>query len=207
MIIAMMQSSSPESPPPTSLPASVPASKPTSAPTSAPSADDRRKQQSRLSAIVAVIVACVGAGTIVGSIPLGYWTTLGPGPGFFPLWLGVLLAVLGAAWFLIELRSGRAGTPNRASDGEDEAPEYSLPTAVAIVVSLVVLATCLEVVGYQLSMLLFLFFHLRVLGKRGLLLSVVIAALGSFGVFVAFTQLLGVPLPASTLPLLRGWGL
>lgn len=191
----MMQPSSPESPPPASVP------------TSEPTSDDRRKQRSRLSVIVAAIVACVGAGTIIGSLPLGYWTTLGPGPGFFPLWLGVLLAVLGAAWFLIELRSGRSGTPRRASDEEDDAPDYSLPTAAAIVVSLVVLAACLENVGYQLSMLLFLFFHLRVLGKRGLLLSVVIAALGSFGVFVAFTQLLGVPLPASTLPLLRGWGL
>lgn len=191
----MKQPSSPESPPPAPVP------------TSAQTADDRRKQQSRLSAIVAAIVACVGAGTIVGSIPLGYWTSLGPGPGFFPLWLGVILAVLGAAWFLIEVRSRRPGAPRRASDEEDDAPEYSLPTAAAIVVSLVVLATCLEVVGYQLSMLLFLFFHLRVLGKRGLLLSVVIAVLGSFGVFVAFTQLLGVPLPASTLPLLRGWGL
>jgi len=195
MIIAMTHSSTPESPPPT----------PPSG--SAKTAEDRRKQQSRLSAVVAVIVACLGGATIVGSLPLGYWTALGPGPGFFPLWLGILLAVLGTVWLVMEVRSWRAGAPSRPSDEDDEAPEYSLRTAAAIVVSLVVLATCLEVVGYQLSMLLFLLFHLLVLGKRGLLLSVVIAVVGSFGVFMVFTQLLGVPLPASTLPLLRGVGL
>ena len=159
-------------------------------------AEARRKTQARLSAIVAALVACLGAAT-----------SLGPGPGFVPLWLGILLALLGTAWFLTEVRSWRTGAPSRRLGDDEEAPEYSLPTAAAIVVSLCVLAACLEVVGYQLSMLAFLLFHLLVLGKRGLLLSIVIALAGSFGVFVVFTQLLGVPLPASSLPLLRGLGL
>ena len=160
-----------------------------------------------MSAIVAAIIACVGVTTIVGSLPLGYWTALGPGPGFFPLWLGILLAMLGVAWAVTEVRSWRAGVSSRPASAEEEPPEYSLPTAAAIVASLVILAACLEVLGYQLSMLFFLLFHLLVLGKRGLLLSAVIAVAGSFGVFMVFTLLLGVPLPASSIPLLRGMGL
>lgn len=170
-------------------------------------AQARRRQQSRLSAAVAAVVAVLGAVTIFGSLPLGYWTALGPGPGFFPLWLGILLAVLGAVWAVTEVRSWRSDAPARTADDQEEPPEYSLRIASAIVISLVVLATCLEVLGYQLSMLCFLLFHLLVLGKRGLLLSVVIAVVGSFGVFTVFTLLLGVPLPASSIPLLRGFGL
>lgn len=176
-------------------------------PDSAHTAEARRRQQSHLSAVVAAVVVLTGAVTIIGSLPLGYWTALGPGPGFFPLWLGILLAVLGVVWAVTEMRTWRAGAPARAADEDEEPPEYSLRTASAIVISLVVLAACLEVLGYQLSMLFFLLFHLLVLGKRGLLLSIVVALVGSFGVFMIFTLLLGVPLPASSIPLLRGWGL
>jgi putative tricarboxylic transport membrane protein len=165
----------------------------------------------RLPAVVAGLVVCVGVAALIGSLSLGYWTELGPGPGFFPFWLGVLLTVLGSSWLGLELRAWhrhRSGEAVHLPAGEDEeVPDYSLPTVVAIVVSLCVLAACLEVVGYQLSMLVFLLFHLMVLGRRGPLLSIVLAVVGSFGVFVVFTQWLGVPLPASSLPLLANLGL
>lgn len=156
------------------------------------------------------LILLVGGGAVIGSRSLGYWTPLGPGPGFFPFWLGALLIVLAAGWFVSDLRSwrgARAGELGPATEEMEEAPAYSLPTVTAIVISLCVLAALLEVLGYQLSMLLFLLYHLLVLGRRGLLLSVTLAAVGSFGVFVAFTQLLSVPLPASSIPLLRNLGL
>ena len=182
-----------------------------------PSRDVLARRRARLALIMGVLVVLVGAAAIVGSVDLGYWTSLGPGPGFFPLCLGVLLCVLGSAW-LIQQRRGRhvaardgdsagAGMPVGPGAEAEEAPEYSLPTVVAIVVSLCVLAATLELLGYQLAMFLFLLFHLLVLGRRRLLLSLVIALAGSFGVFVVFTRLLGVPLPASSVPFLAGLGL
>jgi putative tricarboxylic transport membrane protein len=164
-----------------------------------------------VSAIRGFVREVIGLAAVLGALPLGYWTELGPGPGFFPLWLGVLLAGLGAGWLLMELRAWRArraGVPVALPAGEDEeVPAYSLPTAVAIVVSLCILAASLEVVGYQLSMLVFLLFHLLVLGRRGPLESAVISLVGSFGVFVIFTRLLTVALPASSIPFLRDLGL
>lgn len=164
-----------------------------------------------LPVVVSLLVTLLGVAAVVGSLPLGYWTELGPGPGFFPLWLGILLTGLGAGWLLMELRAWRARRTGDASGlpfGEDEeVPAYSPPTAVAIVVTLCILAACLELVGYQLSMLAFLLFHLLVLGRRRLLESVVIAVVGSFGVFMIFTRLLTVALPASSIPFLRDLGL
>lgn len=163
-----------------------------------------------LPVVVAGLVVCVGVAALLGSPPLGYWTELGPGPGFFPFWMGVLLTALGSAWLVKELRSWRSrrlGEAGRLPAGDEEAPAYSLRTVIGIVVSLCVLAASLEVVGYQLSMLVFLLFHLLVLGRRGPLLSMGIAVAGSFGVFVAFTRLLTVPLPPSSIPLLRDLGL
>jgi putative tricarboxylic transport membrane protein len=89
---------------------------------------------------------------------------------------------------------------------EDEAPEYSLPTVLAIVLSLCALAATLEVLGYQIAMFVFVLFHLLVLGRRRLLLSLVLSLVCSVGVFVAFTRFLTVPLPASSIPFLRDLG-
>jgi putative tricarboxylic transport membrane protein len=178
-----------------------------------PALEGRRR---RLSAAMACAVMTVGTAAFVGSRAYAYWTALGPGPGFFPRWLGGLLVLLGAAW-LVQLWRGHpgsvsveAGEPIAAPSvlsPEEEPPAYSLPTVVAIVVSLCVLAAVLEPLGYQLSLLLFLLFHLLVLGRRRLLLSAAIALAGSFGVFTAFTRLLGVPLPTASIPLLRDLGL
>lgn len=168
--------------------------------------DDHRR--SVLPMVVAALVVAIGAAAFIGSRSLGYWDDLGPGPGFFPLWLGVLLVLLGLIWFCQELRARlRPELASEPATDEEETPDYSLPTVLAILVSLCVLAACLEPIGYQVSMLVFLLFHLLVVGRRGLLQSLVIAVIGSFGVFYAFTRLLTVPLPVSSIPFLRDLGL
>jgi len=204
------------------------------APTS-PTVLERRRAV--LTYTTGAVVVAVGGAAAVGARSLGYWTDLGPGPGFFPLCLGILLVVFGIAWLTKAARAGStvspaadspatarsidttaadlpaassaaaATSPEAAPDPADDFPEYSLPTVIAIVASLCVLAATLEVLGYQLAMLLFLLFHLLVLGRRRLLLSLVIAFAGSIGVFVIFTRFLTVPLPASSIPFLRDLGL
>lgn len=177
------------------------------------------------SIVVAGLVLVLGVATAWGGWQLDYWTPLGPGPGFFPFWLGLLLGLLGAIWIGSDLRARRrtharvlAAVENQpeetpgasvappTTEGEDEQP-YDLRTSAAIVVSLCILAGLLDVIGYQLSMLLFLFFHLFVMGRRGLLLALVISLAGSFGVFVIFTRLLTVALPTASIPFLAQLGL
>ncbi|WP_169570384.1 tripartite tricarboxylate transporter TctB family protein [Nocardioides insulae] len=159
--------------------------------------------------MVAALVTCLGVAAILGSRTLGYWVELGPGPGFFPLWLGVALTLLGGIWLVMEVRAWRSpsGTDVAEVSAEEATPEYDLSTVIAILGSLCVLAACLEPIGYQLSMLVFLLYHLMVLGRRGPVLSIVIALCGSFGVFTIFTRFLTVPLPTSSIPFLRDLGL
>ncbi|MGB3762914.1 MAG: tripartite tricarboxylate transporter TctB family protein [Ornithinimicrobium sp.] len=205
---------------------------PTEEQASAVSPHGLARRRTVLTYVTGAAVIIVGVAAAVGSKSLGYWTDLGPGPGFFPLCLGVLLATFGTAWVLSVARTSSAATgtiepaspaiatsssadspasgaetrdAGAADDGE-EYPEYSVPTVIAIIGSLVLLAATLEILGYQIAMLLFLLFHLLVLGRRRLLLSLVIAVGGSIGVFVVFTRLLTVPLPASTIPFLRDLG-
>jgi putative tricarboxylic transport membrane protein len=169
-------------------------------------------------ATVPVLLILLSVWTIVGSLELGYWTQIGPGAGFFPLWLAVLLGAMSTVWLIQQLRA-RSAPPESANDPLPESPEaqamegpaheepLQLKMVFAILASLLAVTALLEVLGFQLSMLLFLLFQLKVLARRGWALSVGLAVAGSFGVFVVFTQFLTVTLPASSIPLLRSMGL
>jgi len=148
------------------------------------------------------VLAGIGAFVVVGvyvlasSIELGLWTTLGPGPGMFPFAMGVLLVAMSVVWLFQELRR-----PSETPDGVDAR------LVIAVVVSLAVLAAVLDLIGFQLSMFLFLLYHLKVRGGRGWVSSLIIAVAGSFGAFYAFNYGLNVSLPTAGIPLLNSIGL
>lgn len=140
--------------------------------------------------------AAVGVYVLVSSVSLGLWTSLGPGPGLFPFAMGALLAAMAAVWLFQELRS-----PSAAGEGVDRR------LVIEVVVSLVILAAVMDLLGFQLSMFAFLLYHLKLRGRRTWVSSLIIAVAGSFGAFYAFNYGLNVALPVSTLPLLNSIGL
>lgn len=144
---------------------------------------------------IAAFVA-VGVYVLVSSIGLGLWTTLGPGPGLFPFAMGVLLVAMSIIWLVQELRR-----PSEAAAGVDRG------LVLAVVVSLAVLAAVLDLIGFQLSMFLFLLYHLKVRGRRGWASSLIISLAGSVGAFYAFNYGLNVTLPTAGIPLLNSIGL
>ena len=117
--------------------------------------------------------------------------TLGPGPGFFPFWLGVLGAVL-AVFLLTQLHRNRVdlGTEALVFD------RAGVRNAVLVLVGLIVATALLDVIGFRLSMLLLIPYLLLVLGVRNWVTVGICAVAGSFGVYYVFFDLLKVPLPA-----------
>lgn len=166
------------------------------------------KSKNLLALVTAGILLVVSILMAIRSASLGYWESLGPGPGFFPLCLALMLGSLSLVWGLRQWRDGHvaAGPAGpTAKDNEQEQPN-NIKQIAAIVGSLVVLALVLEVLGFQLSMLLFLIFHLRILGHRRWLLTLVLSVAGSFGLFILFTKVLSIFLPASSIPFLNNLG-
>ena len=148
------------------------------------------------------VLAGIGAFTTVGiyvlvsSVGLGLWTSLGPGPGLFPFAMGAVLAAMALVWLVQELRR-----PSETAEGVDRG------LVIAVVVSLVILAAVMDLLGFQLSMFLFLLYHLKLRGRRTWVSSLIIAVAGSFGAFYAFNYGLNVALPVSAFPLLNTIGL
>ena len=125
------------------------------------------------------------------SFKLSLRDTLGPGPGFFPFWLGLLGAALSVI-LLIQLHLGRV-------DVSDEMLTFDRAGTrgvVVVLVGLVAATALLDVVGFRLAMLLLIAFLLVVLGARNRLAIAICAGAGSFGVYHVFFDLLKVPLPA-----------
>jgi hypothetical protein len=100
--------------------------------------------------------------------------------------MGGVLVAMSALWLVQELRR-----PSERAEGIDRG------LVIAVVVSLVLLASVMDLLGFQLSMFLFLLYHLKLRGRRTWMSSLIIALAGSVGAFYAFNYGLNVALPVS----------
>jgi putative tricarboxylic transport membrane protein len=133
---------------------------------------------------------------------LEYYTNLGPGPGFFPLWLGVLMGALSVAW-LLQVSGGRGGPDDVAILPE----RAGIARILLTLASLAAMAGLMNLLGFQLAMFLFLVFLLKGLGRQGIWVTLVVALVGSVGVYHLFGAYLDLPLPAATMKFLAKLGL
>ena len=130
------------------------------------------------------------------SFQLSLSDTLGPGPGFFPFWLGVLGAVLAVA-LVVQLHLNQVDLGTAALEFDSA----GVRGVIQVVVALAAGSALLEIAGFRVSMLLLLGYLLHILGVRSRLAIAVFATVGSFGVFHVFYYLLRVPLPMGILGL------
>jgi putative tricarboxylic transport membrane protein len=124
------------------------------------------------------------------ALKLRYYTPLGPGPGFFPLWLSILLAILAVAMFWQATFGKPEAMP--ADFYPDRKGYLRIGAVLAALVGVIVLMGAL---GFRLAMLGFYLFLLTVLGRQHPLVTGIIALAGSFGVYYVFVRWLAVPLP------------
>lgn len=140
---------------------------------------------------VQVFLFVLAVVTALDSLKLGLTVSFGPGPGFFPFFLSIGMGLLVLAWMFQSYRE------RRNSGGTASEEEVDLPHVVSVMVSLIVLAAVMGFLGYQISMFLFLLYHLLVRAKRRWYTALIIALAGSVGVFHVFSDVLAVPLPMS----------
>ena len=145
----------------------------------------------------AFLALFVGAIYMASKLPL--LDALGPGPGFFPLILGVLGAVLAVLLIERTMRAPAAALGEAASEtAGDEALIPDAPAIFRIGSILALLAAtflALDPIGYRLTALVFITLALLALGVRNVVAVTIVAVAGSFGVFHGFYYWLKVPLP------------
>ena len=140
-------------------------------------------------AIVALIVVAIGAVVVVEARRLGAsWGSDGPGAGYFPFYIGLILLVCGVAIFVRAIRTrGGAGD-------EVFVDRAQLARVASVLVPSIVYVAGIMVLGLYVASALFIALFMIVLGRYSPLKSVVIGALVCAVFFLMFEVWFKVPL-------------
>ena len=119
--------------------------------------------------------------------------TFGPGSGFLPFWLGVLLALL--AMILLGTAWRREAT---GKDGKPPFPGVKALIAIGSVLGgLVAYIILLEVLGFLMDTFLYVAFLMGVVEREKWLMTLLVAGFTTAGLYIIFQILLGITLPSN----------
>lgn len=151
-------------------------------------------------AVVALLVLIMGITVIYGSRKLGSgWTSDGPGAGYFPFYIGLIICISGAGIFLQSV-FGKDKNEEIFVDSEQ------LKRVLSVLIPAAIYVGAIQVLGIYVASAIYIALFMIFLGKYSVLKSVVAA----LGVNVAFFSLFEiwfkVPLYKGTLDLLSFLG-
>jgi putative tricarboxylic transport membrane protein len=155
----------------------------------------------RVYQVTGMLFLALGIYVAISARRMEYFTSIGPGAGFFPFWLGLLMTVFAVVWL------GQVSFGSPVAAPEDFVPDRAgVARIVAVLAALVLLTALIDRVGYCLAMLAFSLGLLVGVGRQPLILSLPFALAASFGFYYVFRYWLGVQLPPSPVEFLRTLG-
>lgn len=119
-----------------------------------------------------------------------YLTKDGPGPGFFPLWIGISMIGLSAALVALQLVDIKRGRPIHRTSWKDAKP------VLAGCLALVVSVALLKPAGFVASYVLLAIFLVRVVFRESWSAAFTVGLVSAAGFWLLFVKLLRVQLPA-----------
>ena len=137
--------------------------------------------------LLGTFTAALSGYVLLHSLTLTYAVNFGPGPGFAPWWLSLALLIMSVGYIAVNLF--------RREEGKGF-PLTSESTARAAGLFLVFGATILvmELLGFVISMAIFLVAAMKLFEGRTWLFSLVVGTLCSASVYLLFAVLFKVPL-------------
>jgi hypothetical protein len=141
-------------------------------------------------AVVAVIVFFIGAVVIFGSRKLGAeWTSDGPGSGYFPFYIGLVMCISGAGIFYQALFSKTAKrNTDEFVDGEQ------LKRVLSVLLPAAVYVLAVQFIGLYIASAIYIALFMVILGKFSWIKSIGIALSVNVLFFLMFEVWFKVPL-------------
>ena len=163
---------------------------------------DRNNRLGRLlQRIVIAVFFAVGVYVAIKALELPYYTRVGPGPAFFPFWLGVVIAGLSTLAMLASFKS----RPENFEDRIIPARSASIEMLVTFAM-IAFFALTIQALGFVFSIFIVLIV-LLLINRVQLLTALLVALGGSVGVGYAFATWLRVYVPVAPNGLLSALGL
>ena len=128
-----------------------------------------------------------GIYVIAGAAKLSYTADVGPGPGFFPLWIGIGLVIFAAVLMLASFAAAKQPTHSGS------------PTIRALIgwLALMIAIFLAGRIGFVVSYILLTAFLIYVLDRRPVWLAVTVGVALSVAFHLLFVRALDVSLPAA----------
>ncbi len=151
-------------------------------------------------AVVAFLIVVLGAVVIQGSWKLGSgWTTDGPGAGYFPFYIGVILCISGAGT-MFQALFGKKKNTDIFVDREQ------LKRVLSVLLPAMVYILAVQFLGLYVASAVYIALFMIVLGKYAPVKSVIVALAVVVLFFLMFEVWFKVPLFKGTLDPLRVLG-
>jgi putative tricarboxylic transport membrane protein len=136
----------------------------------------------------ALALAALGTYIVVQASQWEYLGSDGPGPGFFPLWYGIAIAVLSLG-LMISAAFGK-----RTAGGE-RIDWAKVRRALVAWLGLVAAVVAFKLVGFVIGFALLAFFIAAVMYRRPVAVAATVAVAMAIGFYLLFSTVLGVRLP------------
>jgi hypothetical protein len=151
-------------------------------------------------AVVAVLVLIMGGVVIYGSRKLGSeWTSDGPGAGYFPFYIGLILCISGVG-VLYQALAGKEKNTEVFVDRE------SLGRVLSVLIPAAVYIGAIQLLGIYVASAVYIALFMIILGKYSWLKSVIIGLAVNTLFFMMFEVWFKVPLHKGALDLLSFLG-
>jgi Tripartite tricarboxylate transporter TctB family len=154
-------------------------------------------RRATIDAIVALIIVVIGGVFVIEARRLGAtWTSDGPGAGYFPFYVGLILVICGAVVFVkaIRARGDVGGGPRSAGSSEAFVDRVQLARVASVFVPSVVYVAVTMLLGLYVASALFIALFMIVLGKYAPARSVATGIAVSAVFFAMFEVWFKVPL-------------
>ncbi len=124
-------------------------------------------------------------------LPIGWVHGEGPGGGFFPFWLSIIMGTVAVVVGVQEFVRGSA--PDRAA--KRFFTEGGLKQVLLIAIPGFIMVALVDVISTYLAAIIFLLFYTRWIGKHPWWISLLVAVTVPVGIFLLFEKFLLIPLP------------
>ena len=151
-------------------------------------------------AVVAFLIVALGVLVIQGSWSLGSrWTSDGPGSGYFPFYIGIILCIAGAGTMFQAIFSKKRNT-------EIFVDSEQLRRVLSVLVPALIYVGAVQFLGLYVASAVYIALFMIVLGKYSRVKSVITAVVVNVVFFLMFEVWFKVPLFKGSLDPLRFLG-
>jgi len=139
-------------------------------------------------ALVASVILAIGVVVVYSSVKLGAtWTSDGPGSGYFPFYIGLMLCLSGAATLYQSLLG-------KDKDTDSFVDREQLKRVMAVLIPAGLYVVAVHVVGIYVASALYIALFMVILGKYSWIKSVMAAVVVNVIFFMMFEVWFKVPL-------------